>query len=276
MSKLKQLFLSVMLFWFCIILIGCEKEPAAKVDTLNETDFSNESDTLNDADFSKESDTSPNSDISNDLDISNINSDLILCLKESTGIPVYLPAAWNPIQKETGQTYYLQTTGDEESYGINVYRTNEAVKFNDSEDLLEKNGPVSEADFIGSIEGELYNPDSFTYDVPEDTETFELAPDITAYKAKDGTAVWWENNGWKFSFVGDSAFTDTLKDLALAWSQSNMNFSKTGYVNIVGGNRLTFYFKWEKEGYQYNYTSGDKDFNEVINILNSFTTVNFG
>ncbi len=205
------------------------------------------------------------------------NNDLIQWLKSTTTIPVYLPKAWRPLkQQDRMHHYYFEASGDSDSYYINVYTTTTTVKFNDEEDLLEKNGPVSEATYIGSInekKGDTLGKRS--YDIPEDANKYELIPGITVYERP--FRAWWEERGWKFMLLVGSYeapdFPDYLKDLASAWMNTDKLVAEAGQIEIVEGNRLTFYYYWEKDGYQFEYITHSSDYEETIKILNSLIRV---
>ncbi len=203
------------------------------------------------------------------------NNELIQFLRNTTTIPIYLPNAWRPMkQQDSTQNYYLGASGDSNSYYIDVYTTTVAVKVND-EDLLEKNGPVSEADYIGSIYGKKSDTQEEVYDIPENTKEYELIPGITVYGRP--FQAWWEERGWKFILLVGSYevpdFPDYLKDLASAWLNAERLVAEAGKVKIVEGNRLTFYYYWEQDGCQYEYVTHSSDYEETIKILNSFTRV---
>lgn len=207
-------------------------------------------------------------------------SDLITWVRETTNLPIYLPNSWQPIKQNTAdedtdttQNYYFELSGDERFYNINVYKVKVPVKFNDKNDLLEKNGPISESDFVGTISGEKITsstPD-LSNNIPKDAESFEFIPGVTAYKKYQETALWWEYKEWNFEFNGSSISLDVLKELAATWAKADVQGSKTGKVIITGGNKLTFDFMWDKQGYRYTYITTSMDFNGIINILNSFS-----
>lgn len=198
---------------------------------------------------------------------------MINWLKETTSIPIYLPTAWNPIcHQNSQQNYYFEALGSNDTYGLNVYTTKVAVKFNDNSDLLDKNGPVSEADFVGAISGGNNNSSESSFHIPEDAKSFELIHGIMAFEKDDGVSVWWKEKGWKFEYVGSSDI-NTLKTIASEWSDFEIQVSQTGNVKIVGGNRLTFDYSWEKDAYQYCFTTHETDYEDVFNILNSFIKI---
>jgi hypothetical protein len=98
---------------------------------------------------------------------------------------------------------------------------------NDYQKLLDENGPVSEADFVGSISGAKYNSIYFTFEIPKDVESYEIIPQTTAYEKDDGCSIWWTEKGWNFSFDGTSV-EKTLK--ALAWN----DFDNSSFKNRTG------------------------------------------
>lgn len=147
------------------------------------------------------------------------------------------------------------------------------VKFNDKNYLLEKNGPISESDFVGTISGEkiISSTPDLSNNIPKDVESFEFISGVTAYKKYQETALWWGYKEWNFEFNGSSISLDVLKELAATWAKVDVQVSKTGKVIITGGNKLTFDFMWDKQGYRYTYITTSMDFNGIINILNSFS-----
>lgn len=163
--------------------------------------------------------------------------------------------------------------GNGENYHINIYRVKVPVKFNDQADLLKKNGPVSESDFVGAISGEKITdvtPDLSNH-IPQNAVSFELIPGVMAYQKDGGTVMWWKQKKWNFEFIGSSLSQNVLKQLATAWAESDVKVSETGKVIITEGNKLTFNFIWDKQGNRYTFKSAHTDFNEVINVLNSFS-----
>lgn len=202
------------------------------------------------------------------------NTALMKWLQRTTKIPIYLPDRWEPIKRHK-QKYYLEAAGDMNSYGFDVYRTKKYVKFNDKKNLLDINGPVSEADFVGSINAQKDNHKKISLKVKKGAQCFALLPKITAYKTEDGCTVWWEEKGWNFSFVGAND-NQMLKSLAGEWLNSDIRVSKTGEVKIIEGNRVTLYYSWKKDGYRYEFVSHDTDFNNTVRILNSFKMVDAG
>jgi len=202
-------------------------------------------------------------------------SNVAIWISEVTNIPIYLPDNWKPLQdtESNGQNYYYQVLGDENSYNINVYRTKVPLKFNDQKDLLEKNGPVSESDFVGTISGEKITQltPALTSTKPENAEPFDLINGIKAYSANNGTSIWWNDKGWSFEFSGSSGSLTILKGLAESWSNSNIEISQTGLVKIIGGNKLSLYYLWNNDGYRYEYVTSSQDFKDTINVLNSFS-----
>ncbi|WFR59572.1 hypothetical protein QA584_10905 [Anaerocolumna sp. AGMB13025] len=205
------------------------------------------------------------------IEEADFNTDMMNWLMETTDIPVYLPCNWAPIINKDGiQKYYLEASGNEDSYNINVYATKVSVKFNDNSDLLNKNGPVSEVDFVGAISGGKSKITADSAKKPEDAKHFELTPGITAYE--DGTSVWWKEGGWTFEYIGSSDI-NSLEMIASAWSDFDTQASKTVNVKIVGGNRLTFDYTWVNDGYQYSFTTHETDYDDVFKILNSFISI---
>lgn len=206
-------------------------------------------------------------------DDSNINTDLLKWLKDTTDIQIYLPKEWEPIkQNKSDQNYYIEATGDKEVYNIDVYRTKKPVKFNDKEALLEKNGPISESDFIGSISGGTEKNVKDYFDIPEDSKRFELIKGITAYEKDDGLSVWWNQNNWEIAYIG-SANQSILQDFATALSNSNITVADTGKILIIEGNSLTFYYNWEKDEQKYSFVTHDKDIKNIKTVLNSFIKI---
>ncbi|NLK21988.1 MAG: hypothetical protein GX308_07880 [Epulopiscium sp.] len=208
-------------------------------------------------------------------------SNVVTWVRETTNLPIYLPESWQPIKQDIaetnkgGQNYYYELTGNEDFYSINVYKVNVPVKFNDRNDLLDKNGPVSQSDFVGAINGEKIvstTPDLIN-DIPKDAESFELIHGIKAYEKDQGTALWWEHKEWNFEFRGSSLSHEALKELATAWDKAEIKISQTGEVVIIGGNKLTFDYVWNKDGYRYTYKTSSLDFKQTIDILNSFSRV---
>jgi hypothetical protein len=220
-----------------------------------------------------------------DSSASSAADDLSAWLKKNTKIPANLPVVWQPVINGGTQAgtdkqypyYYFELSGDEDSYGINVYRSEEKVGLNDQNGYIKNNGhPISESNYIGSISGEKITDktSSLSVDVPQDAARFELVSGLTAYEKDNRTSVWWKDNGWNFEFSGSSAGIDTLKELVADWQKADIQVSQTGKVKIVEGNRFTFYCMWDKDGYRYEFTTRSTDFNEIINTLNSFTKIN--
>lgn len=213
--------------------------------------------------------------------------DLTAWLTINTDIPVYLPAAWQPVIQGLAQVgtdakypyFYFELSGDADSYGINVYRSENAVKLNDQNDYIKQNGrPVSEADFIGSIGAEAItdtNDNGLSCVIPADAKSFELIPGLTAYEKGGGTSVCWKEKDWYFDFNGSSAGIDTLRELAKAWKNADVQVALTGKVKVVEGNWFTFYYDWDKGGYRYEFVTHSTDFNDTIKILISFIDVNY-
>ncbi len=209
-------------------------------------------------------------------------SNVITWVRETTNLPIYLPKSWQPIKQDItqtdkdGQNYFYELIGNEDSYSINVYKVKVPVKFNDRNNLLEKNGPVSESDFVGAVSGEKITnttPD-LTNNIPKSAKNFELILGIKAYESDQGTALWWEHKEWGFEFSGSSLSHDVLKELATAWDRAEIKVSQTGKVAIIGGNKLTFEYMWDNQGYRYTYKTSSTDFNQTIDILNSFSRIN--
>jgi len=209
-------------------------------------------------------------------------SNVITWVRETTNLPIYLPKSWQPLKQDItqtdkdGQNYYYELIGNEDSYSINVYKIKVPVKSNDRNDLLEKNGPVSQSDFVGTISGEKITsaiPD-LTNNIPKYAKDFELIPGIKAYENDQGTALWWEHKEWSFQFSGSSLSHNVLKELATTWDMAEIRISPTGKVVIIGGNKLTFDYMWDNQGYRYTYKTSSTDFNQTIDILNSFSRIN--
>lgn len=208
-------------------------------------------------------------------------SEILTWVRGTTNIPVYLPDSWQPVQQVSDanvQNYYYKMQGNDNYYSINIYRTKVPVKFNDENDLLEKNGPVSEADFVGSISGEVITDETpeLSIAIPTDAESIDLISGVKAYSENEGTSLWWTENGWSFEFIGSSLSLDTLKDLASAWNISDTQIQPSGKVSIIEGNKLTFAYMWDKEEFQYTFTTNSTDFSKTINILDSFNSINIG
>jgi hypothetical protein len=189
-----------------------------------------------------------------------------------------LPSSWQPVKpyandaaKDT-QNYYFEVLRTEESYNINVYRVKVPVKFNDKSDLLEKNGPINESDYAGTISGEKITSTTpaLSITIPSDAEKFELIPSVTAYKKDEGTAIWWSHKKWNFEFSGSSLQNNLLAELATAWDEANIQAAQTGKVTIIGGNKLTFNFMWDKQDSRYSYKTINTNFQENIEVINSF------
>jgi hypothetical protein len=232
--KMKSYKLCVVIFISIIMLTACKKE--TKIDTLN------------------------------------LNSDLLKWLKNTTDIQVYLPNDWEPIIQKKNQNYYLEASGSEENYNIDVYRTKIPVKFNDKNDLLEKNGPVSESDYVGSVSGEAENNTKISFEIPDDSNRLELIKGITAYEKDDGISVWWSQHNWDIAYMGGSCIS-TLKNFATSLSKADITIADTGNISIVGGNKMTFYYNWEKDGRYYTFVTQDEAANNIVKIVNSFTQI---
>ena len=203
-------------------------------------------------------------------------SNVATWISKVTNIPIYLPDNWKLVQDtdSNNQNYYYQVLGNEDSYNINIYRTKVSVRFNDQKDLLKKNGPVSESDFIGTISGEKITPltPALSSTKPiENAETLDLIDGIEAYSLNNGTSIWWNYKGWIFEFTGSSGSLTILKELAENWSNSNIEISETGLVKIIGGNKLSIFYLWDKDGYRYEYVTSSLNFGHTIDVLNSFS-----
>lgn len=260
MSK-KHLFMGTF-FLCCVLITGCEKKEISETQSI-----------IVSPSLITEIITPTKKSAQLSIDNIDFNTDLINWLKETTKIPIYLPSLWNPIiSQPSTQKYYYEVLGSDDKYNINVYKTKKAVKFNDNNDLLDKNGPVSESDFVGSISGKNSNTSKSSIDIPKDAKSFKLINGITAYEKDDRTSVWWEQNGWNFEYVGTSDIK-TLKAIALAWSDFDIHVYKTGKVKIVGGNRLTFDYSWQKDSYLYSFSTHETDYDGVFKILNSFIKI---
>jgi|GEM_PF-4898613 hypothetical protein len=267
----KKCLILVLFFLSCIINVSCEKKPQPREvsGTISPTPYAV---TVTPIFAPTQIPTPTVSPTQVPAELLKFNSDMMEWLTNTTSIPIYLPNAWLPMKQDKGNNiYYFEAQGDADSYGINVYTTDVSVKFNDNNDLLVKNGPVSEADYIGTISGEKYEVDKSSFNIPKDANKFNLMNGITAYEKGSKTSVWWEENGWTFHFIG--SYSDDLEALASAWLYADNLVSETGDVEVVGGNKLTFYYSWEKDGYQYGFTTGSIDFEETIKILNSFMKI---
>lgn len=204
----------------------------------------------------------------------NINNDLLNWIKVTTDIPVYLPNKWEPIKMNgSKQNYYIEAIGGKDNYTINVYRTKEPVKFNDKDDLLEKNGPISESDFIGYVSGGIENNTNISLDIPKDSKSFELIKGVKAYEKDDGLSMWWSQHDWNIVYNGSSNL-NALQNFATALSNADITVADTGNIIIAGGNKLTFTYEWEKDGQKYSFVTQDTDIENTIEILNSFIKIN--
>lgn len=229
-----------MIFISCILFSGCKKVIISKDNTNEKISF---------------------------------NTELIEWLQNTTDISVYLPSELEAMQKDCVNNYYYEATGDAESYSINIYKSKVSVAFNDKKDLLEKNGPISEADFVGTISGGNID-NNFSFEIPTDAKSFELIKGITAYEKDNNILVWWEEQGWNFNYIGTSNLA-TLESLAKAWIDTPINISEKGNVRIVGANKYTFYYEWERDEKKYSFITESTDFENTIKILNSFIKVNY-
>lgn len=206
-------------------------------------------------------------------DETNINNDLFNWIKVTTEISVYLPTKWEPIKANgSNQNYYIEAIGGKDNYTINVYQTNEPVKFNDKEDLLEKNGPISESNFIGYVSGRDEDNTNDSLDIPKDSKSFELIKGIKAYEKDDGLSMWWSQHDWNIVYNGSSNLS-ALQNFATALSNADITVADTGNIIIVGGNKLTFTYEWEKDGQKYSFVTQDTDIENTIEILNSFIKI---
>jgi bla regulator protein BlaR1 len=212
-------------------------------------------------------------------DSDGFNPELTSWLKNTTEIPVYLPSEWLPLRQDRNDDhYYFEMSGDKDSYGMNVYQTTVSVKFNDETDLLEKNGPISEASFVGSITGKKItgDPPDLSITLPFGAaDRVQLKAGVMAYTLDGEGTMGWQDNGWSFKyFPGDtSSATEIMTALATAWPETGLQVSTMGLVKIVPGNRPTVYYDWQKDGCQYEYVTHSTDFAKTIQILNSFCSI---
>lgn len=263
MNGLKRYVPLTILMIFCIMSTSCNKQTANTVLQPSATPIPTASEAITGEPAATPTVTEEPNSVTKSSDI---NPDLSNWLKSTTDLPVYLPSEWAPIRKD--QKYYLEVMGDKNSYTLNVYRSDVSVKFNDQADYIDRNGrPICEADYVGSISGSNQSKET-KYNIPDDAVDYELIPGITAYQKAAATTVWWQDNGWNICYVGYGD-NQSIEKLASVWHKSDIKCSKTGNVEIIGGNRLTFSIEWEKGDTYYSFTLGG-NLEETINLLNSF------
>lgn len=201
-------------------------------------------------------------------------TEMITWVEQKTNIPVYIPESWKMISESNSDNtsyFYFEVTGDPDSYGVNVYRLETPVPFNNEEELLKKNGPLSESQRVGSIKGQVLTDKmpALTITPPSDTTPFELSPGVTAYQNDQGTQIYWSQGNWIFEFIGSSSALSSLKKLSTVWSNSIAPADK-GIVKIVGGNKMTNYFTWDEGGNRYTFEIVGTDYQEITDILNDY------
>jgi len=171
---------------------------------------------------------------------------------------------------------YFEVSRSADSYGIAAYMTAVPVPVNDKKTLLEKNGPVCQADVLGYISGERITDRVSTADTyftkPEDRYEFEITPGIKAFGADMGCTVWWDQGNWSFEYSGtNSGSFSRLGSLAQAWSDIPPAVAKLkGRIRIVEGNKFHASITWEQNGVRYTYDVPYGDWIEVIQMLDSF------
>ena len=173
---------------------------------------------------------------------------------------------------------YFQVSRDKDSYSISAYRTKVPVPINDNATLLEKNGPVCLADYIGSITGEKITDKPWSpgtvFDYPKESEEIDLISGVKAHKGDEGCTVWWQQGSWTFEYAGASYGIDAhLRSLAEDWKTTPTALTALkGDIRMFEGNHFGAYIMWEQNGVRYTYTLADNDnWNEIINVLSNFT-----
>lgn len=193
-------------------------------------------------------------------------------IEQTTSLPLFIPESWivneEADENEVHYFYELQTSDD--SYSINIYLVEHQVPFNDTQAQLEKNGPLSESQRVGSIS--VKKMDSLTppieATIPNDAEPFRLTDDVIAHQKNNLTSVWWEQGNWSFEFVGGSSYADgRLRDLSKEWN--DLNLPSSGVVKIIGGNRTRIQLTWEENEYRFTLDVGD-DLEAISAIMEDY------
>lgn len=202
-----------------------------------------------------------------------INNDLALEL-EAKNANIDVDAV---IINKNKQYVYFQVSRTNDAYFIAAYRVKVPITVNDKASLLERNGPVSQADVMGSISGERITDKTKTtqaiFSVPSDYQEFEIISNVKAYKDNSSCNVLWEQNNWKFSYTGASyGINSQLKSLATAWSNIHPSVASLhGSISMVEGNKFHALIRWEQDGIQYTYSLPNNNWEEIAEVLNSFT-----
>lgn len=206
-------------------------------------------------------------------------SKLTFWIQEVTHIPVEIPFLWeSPAEENDDRRYiYFEVNRSKDNYYITAYRVREAIDVNDKSALLEKNGPVSQADVLGSISGEKItdnlNETDTTFIAPADKNEFEIIPNVKAYKDSSGCTVWWEQGNWQFDYIGPSyGIENHLKRLAAEWSDiSPSTAALRGRISMVEGNKFHAFITWEQDDIRYTYSVPNSNWSDVAEVINSFT-----
>jgi len=223
-------------------------------------------------------------------------------IQEVTHIPVKIPVLWKsaaeegkgalpgaangdekaPVVNNDDRRYvYFEVTRSNDAYSITAYKVKVPIAINDKAALLEKNGPVSQADVLGSIEGEKItdktNENDTAFIAPADKNEFEIIPKVAAFKDITGCTVWWEQGSWQFNYTGPSSGIENhLKRLAAEWSKiSSSTAALKGQISMVEGNKFHAFITWEQNGIRYTYSVPNSNWSDVIEVINSFTEINW-
>lgn len=177
---------------------------------------------------------------------------------------------------EEASFFYFEVASSNDHHNINVYRIKNPVPFNNENELLKKNGPLSESQKIGTVKVEKSTNrlSPIAFKIPDNPVSFEIINGVTAYYSDEGTHILWEQEKWKFEFIGSSSpLTLTyLEGLANEWSRSIIP-NETGYVKIYEGNRIINYFIWEKEDLRYTFEMCGTNYHEIIPLLSQFSKI---
>lgn len=206
-------------------------------------------------------------------------SKLTAWIQEVTHIPVKIPFPLeSPAEENDDRRYiYFEVNSSKDDYHITAYRVRVPIEINDKSALLEKNGPVSQADVLGSISGEKItdnlNETYTAFIAPADKNEFEIIPDVRAFKDTSGCTVWWEQGNWQFNYTGPSYGVENhLKRLATEWSDiSSSTSALKGQISMVEGNKFHAFITWEQNSIRYTYSVPDSNWSDVAEVINSFS-----